>query len=111
MNAKKYDLATSHKNWKKFPAVSSDIITHHSSDKVSKVWFIELLPSIQRNDSFIYLKIFCCNSEMKKSKGLDSTKKLSEMMSIQLGFFIPHGHQMKKKAAVKVQSLFNKQIL
>ena len=48
---------------------------------------------------------------MKKSKGLDSTKKLSEMMSIQLGFFIPHGHQMKKKAAVTVQSLFNKQIL
>ena len=55
MNAKKYDLATSHKNWKKFPAVSSDIITHHSSDKVSKVWFIELLPSIQRNDFFSYV--------------------------------------------------------
>ena len=48
---------------------------------------------------------------MKKSKGLDSTKKLSEMMSIQLGFFIPPWPSNEKKAAVKVQSLFNKQIL
>ena len=59
----------------------------------SKKWLFQLC--------IIYWKIFCCNSEMKKSKGLDSTKKLSEMMSIQIGFFIPHGHQMKKRLLLK----------